>query len=368
MAALSDALLQPPRHGGDLQQAAQRYGIAPAQWLDLSAALNPEPFPLPPLSPALFQTLPDDGALLQCAAEYYFGSSDTVGPSHAVGVSNDAVAQLVAAAGSQAIIQLLPLLRPACRVAVPAIGYREHAFRWQLAGHEVVEYDPRHADALSALAAHVDVLVVINPNNPLALETAPTQLREWLQQLQPRGGWLVVDEAFADSAPSLSMASQVGAPGLVVLRSLGKFFGLAGMRCGFALCWPQLAQQLRVALGPWAVSGPTQAVAAAALADRDWQKRARPQLLAASRACGDMLERALRRFDGQLLRSVLFNSVVLRAEQAVAVQQQLAHAAIWCRLVELDRGEALLRFGLVSPTNDANWSQFQRGLASLSSL
>lgn len=361
MAALSDSRLsvslQPPRHGGDLSQAAQRYRVSPEQWLDLSAALNPEPFPLPTLPPHVFQTLPDDGELLQAAADYYFGDShDIADPAH-----------IVAAAGTQAIIQTLPLLRPACRVAVPSIGYREHAFRWQLAGHEVIEYDPRHAEALLALAAHVDVLVVINPNNPLAIETAPQLLRDCLGLLQQRDGWLVVDEAFVDASPTLSMTQEAGAQGLIVLRSLGKFFGLAGMRCGFALCWPQLAQLLRVALGPWAVSGPTQAVAKIALADRDWQKRARPKLRAASQACGDMLERALRRFDGRLLRSALFNSVVLRADVAVELQETLAQSAIWTRLIELDRGEALLRFGLVEPTDSLRWSQFQRGLVSLSS-
>ncbi len=355
MAALTDQV-QPPRHGGDLLQAAQRYGIEPAQWLDLSAALNPEPFPLPTLASEVFQALPDDSELLQIAGDYYLAAAASV----------DAARHLVAAAGTQSIIQTLPLLRPACRVAVPSIGYREHAFRWQLAGHEVIEYDPRHVEALSTLAAHADVLVVINPNNPLALETAPQLLRDCLAMLQTRGGWLVVDEAFVDATPALSLAGDVGADGLIVLRSLGKFFGLAGMRCGFALCWSQLAQQLRVALGPWAVSGPTQAVAKVALANRDWQKRTRPKLHAASRACGDMLALAFRRFDGQVLRSVLFNSVVLRADVASELQDRLAREAIWMRLIELDRGEALLRFGLVEPTDQARWSQFQRGLAAVS--
>ncbi len=358
MAALTGALPQPPLHGGDLARAAQRFDIPLPQWLDLSAALNPEPFPVPALSPLVFQSLPDDGALLQLARDCYLGDAITAAP-------DDAASQVVAAAGTQAVIQALPLLRPACRVAVPSIGYREHAYRWQLVGHEVVEYDPRHADALTALAAHVDALVVINPNNPLALELAPAQLRAALALLQPRGGWLIVDEAFADVAPALSMVPWIGAPGLIVLRSLGKFFGLAGLRCGFALCWPPLAQSLRIALGPWAVSGPTQAVAQVALADRDWQRRARPKLLAASRACGDMLERALRRFDGELLRGALFNSVVLRNEVAIELQERLAREAVWTRLVELDRGEALLRFGLVAPTDEARWSRFQRALAAL---
>src|SRR5699024_8430797 len=150
---------EPPVHGGDLHRAAERYGrplsiTRPEQaWLDLSAALNPRPYPLPTASSAANWRLPGDlEPLLQAARDYY------------------GAAQAVALPGSQAAIQWLPVLRPRGRVAVPGIGYREHWFRWQWAGHAVVTYHPGDTTAIDALLsadgdAAVDVLVVINPNN-----------------------------------------------------------------------------------------------------------------------------------------------------------------------------------------------------------
>lgn len=344
-------VIEAPRHGGDVAAASRRYGIAPAQWLDLSAALNPEPYPLPPLPAGCFQQLPEYEGLLAAARDYYLPrQADTE--------------CLVVAAGSQALIQALPLLRPACRVAVPAVGYREHAFRWQLAGHSVVEYDPLGPMAVDVLLAEgVDVLVVINPNNPLASEIAPQRLQGWLTQLQRRGGWLVVDEAFADATPALSLASLLPQPGLVLLRSVGKFFGLAGIRCGFALCDQALAAQLRLALGPWPLSGPAVVAAMHALDDVDWQRRTRPRLRAAANACADLLASLFRHRGGEILRGALFNSVRLPLAAAQQVQEQLAEQAVWVRLLPLPGGEqALLRFGLVTPAQPERWQRFQDGL------
>jgi cobalamin biosynthetic protein CobC len=347
-------MIEAPEHGGDVRAASRRYGIAPGEWLDLSAALNPEPYSLPALPAACFQQLPDNEGLVAAARDYYLGGAGD--PD-----------SIVAAAGSQALIQALPLLRETCRVAVPLVGYREHAFRWRLAGHVVNSYDPRQPAQVDALlaAGAIDVLVVINPNNPLATETAPAQLQGWLAQLQACGGWLVVDEAFADASPQLSLAPLGPQAGLILLRSLGKFFGLAGMRCGFALCEPALARQLRLALGPWPVSGPAVLVAMHALDDRDWQRGARPRLLAAGGACGDLLGSAFRRLEGQVLRSVLFNSVLLPKAVAEGAREQLALQAIWVRLVELDETMALLRFGLVAPARQEQWRRFQQGLAAV---
>src|SRR5690606_32950192 len=117
-------MIEAPQHGGDVLAASRHYGIALADWLDLSAALNPEPYPLPAVAASSFHRLPEEGALLQAAHAYYLPGAPGNGDAH-----------IVAAAGSQQLIQMLPLLREPCRVAVPSIGYREHAFRWQLAGH-----------------------------------------------------------------------------------------------------------------------------------------------------------------------------------------------------------------------------------------
>jgi cobalamin biosynthetic protein CobC len=340
----------PPEHGGDLAAAMQRYDRA-GDWLDLSTGINPTPYPVPSIPPLYFQRLPAaDTALLRAARDYYCG---------AVAIGADAV---VAAPGSQALIQALPLLRAHSRVAVPACGYREHAFRWRRAGHELVEYDPRAPAAVTALLRRdaIDVVVAINPNNPLGCVTPRAQLLEWLQILQARGGWLVVDEAFADPLPGHSIAAGAPQPGLIALRSLGKFFGLAGLRCGFALCAPELAAALRVALGPWPLSGPAVDVAERALRDTAWQQAARIRLQAASTACAQLLEQTFEH-RAAIARTALFVSVQMPAVRAAQVQEQLASRGIWVRRLPLNAADQLLRFGLVDPDTPP-WRRLQAAL------
>jgi len=344
-------VLVAPEHGGDLARAIARYGIAASDWLDLSAAINPEPYAPPGLPAAVFQQLPaPDEALREAAASCYRGDHD---------------AHLLAAApGSQALIQWLPLLRETCRVAVPSVGYREHAFRWRWAGHQLFEYDARDPAAIErALRDGADVLVVINPNNPLTTRYAAADLLKWLHRLQQRRGWLVVDEAFMDAQPEHTLATAAGEPGLIVLRSLGKFFGLAGLRCGFALCEPTLAQALRVAIGPWPVSGPTAQVAEQALRDSPWQEHARLRLREHSRACAALLAEA---FGAQwVMAADLFISVALPAERALAAQDRLARSGIWVRFIALDTQQALLRFGLVAHESQA-WQRLRYALREIS--
>ncbi len=118
------------------------------------------------------------------------------------------------------------------RVGVLDPAYAEHGFRWQQAGHEV---ECLEADQIEDRLAALDVLVLINPCNPSAIRFNPDQLRSWHSMLAQRGGWLLVDEAFIDATPEQSLITDPMPSGLIVLRSLGKFFGLAGIRVG-AVC------------------------------------------------------------------------------------------------------------------------------------
>ena len=239
-----------PHHGGDLAAARREHGGGD-DWLDLSTGINPFPYPIGELPEEAWTRLPDSGveAELLAAATAYYGAPDP--------------ACVVAAAGSQSLIQLLPRLRPAGRVAILRPTYVEHEPCWAAAGHEVV--------ALGEVdAGDCDVVVLANPNNPDGRRFAPAELEELAAGLAPRGGWLVVDEAFADLEPELSLAATVRQPGRIVLRSFGKFFGLAGLRLGFVLTEPALAGRIRSALGPWAFSSPAAWIATRAFADRTW--------------------------------------------------------------------------------------------------
>src|SRR5580658_6322917 len=133
-------------HGGRLLRAARIYGIAPADWLDLSTGISPFAWPVPPIPATAWTRLPDDEDGLAEVAQTYYGAP-----------------QLLPVAGSQAAIQTLPLLRSMSRVGVIAPGYNEHAHAWRRAGHQVIELA---AEALLAQVDDVDVIVLIHPNNP----------------------------------------------------------------------------------------------------------------------------------------------------------------------------------------------------------
>lgn len=345
--------LRAPKHGADLVAASSRYGIPLHQWLDLSTGINPIAYPFRDVARAAFQHLPNTAVELRAAAKTY--AQSTVDP--------------VAAAGSQTLIQWLPIVRAQMiaarsRVAVPCIGYSEHAFRWQWAGHEIIHYDPRTPEVIDALLAQnaIDVLVVINANNPLGIITQPAQLLAWQQTLMRSHGWLIVDEAFIDPTPQFSVAHHAHAPGLIVLRSLGKFFGLAGVRCGFAFCADDLREALLVAVGPWSVSGPAAAIATQALRDGEWQAVMREKLKVMSARNAALLRSC---FSAPIFTHALFNSVELPAACAVVIEDALASEGIRVRRIEIDARASLLRFGLVDPDCGEDWAKFNRCLQRL---
>lgn len=243
-------------HGGRLLAAARRYGIAPEGWLDLSTGIAPHAYPVPPIPPALWQRLPEDEDGLAAIACRYYGAR-----------------QVLALPGSQAAIQLLPRLRPPGVLVVPEPSYSEYAAAWLAAGH-TVRYCP--AEALPLAAATADAVVIGNPNNPTGSRFSRRVLLDMAQQLDTRHGWLIVDEAFADAdenGESLAdIAGSAEASNIVVLRSIGKFFGLAGARVGFAIASDSILTPLAEAAGPWAIAHPSRLAARAALADSEWQR------------------------------------------------------------------------------------------------
>lgn len=318
-------------HGGGLLAAARRYGIAPGDWLDLSTGINPRGYRLPGVPPAVWQRLPqDDDGLAAIAAGYYGCHSP------------------LPVAGSQAAIQALPRLRAPGRVALLAPMYAEHANAWRQAGHTVRELP---ADALLA-TTDADVVVLANPNNPTGARFAPQDLLALHARL-PAGAWLVVDEAFMDATPDASLARHCPRPGLIVLRSLGKFFGLAGARVGFVLAWPALREPLLAELGPWTLAGPARWAAGLALADPAWIDRTRARLARDSARLARLLTvHGLPPAGG----CALFQW--LRTDRAYALHEALAGRGILTRLFDKPLS---LRLGL--PGTPTDWRRLDRALA-----
>jgi len=326
----------PLRHGGDLAAARRLFPAAPEPFIDLSTGINPHSYPLPQLPSELFARLPEPAALdgLAAAAAQAYGapSSDHVVP----------------APGTQILLPLVAALVPPGRAAVLGPTYSEHARVAALVGHRI-----RDATGMDGLAG-ADLAVVVNPNNPDGRIIARPELFARAAELRSRGGLLVVDEAFMDAGPDESLSGDVGLGNIVVLRSFGKFFGLAGLRLGFALAAAGTAERLKASLGPWAVSGAAIAVGVAALTDRSWKEAARARLAHDAQRLDELLaEQGLDIVGG----TPLFRLV--RTQAASELFHHLGRAGILVR--RFDEQPAWLRFGL--PLGEQAWVRLRAALA-----
>jgi cobalamin biosynthetic protein CobC len=331
---MSDKLIA---HGGNLHEAAERYGIAWDAWIDLSTGINPHGYPVPPVPASAWRRLPDEGdGFAACAARYY-GAPDA---QHVLPV-----------AGSQAAIRALPALLPRACVAIAPLTYGEYAPAFAQAGHDIAPLDV----TLDVLPEAITHAVIVNPNNPTATLLDAARLLHWHAQLTARGGTLIVDETFADAfgtQHAQTLARATNRDGLVVLRSPGKFFGLAGARCGFALAQPALLGALRARLGAWTVSGPARHAVAHAFEDVTWQGAMRTRLAAESARLA-----ALLRSHGFAPHATpLFAWIT--DPRAPALQNALAQHAVWTRRFDTP---ASLRFGL--PVSNDEWQRFEEALA-----
>jgi cobalamin biosynthetic protein CobC len=329
---------EPLAHGGDLGSARRLFPSAPEPFIDLSTGINPKSYPLPRFSADVYARLPDAAA------------SDALAAAAVRAYGVPSAAHVVAAPGTQILLPLVAGLVAPGRAAVLAPGYPEHARAAALAGHRV------QAVRDVADCGDADIVIVSNPNNPDGKMFSRETLLAVAKNLRRRGGVLVIDEAFMDvGPPNTSLVADVTYGNLVVLRSFGKFFGLAGVRLGFALAAPPMADKLRAALGPWAVSGPALAVGAKALADAAWIERTRRRL-----------EKTAKRLDTALAGSgleivggmSLFR--LARAPTARALFAHLGRAGIWTRAFPDNAN--WLRFGL--PANERQWRRLNAALAS----
>ncbi len=319
-------------HGGNLREAARAYDRPLEQWIDLSTGINPHWYPVPATTPNAWHRLPEADPALPDAACAYYGAP-----------------AMLPVAGTQAAIQALPRLRAPGRVVVAAPSYAEHAHHWGQHGHQLRQVPYAQ---LNDAVDECEVLVVCNPNNPTGARIAPEQLLAWAETLAARGGWLVVDEAFGDTEDAASLGAYAGQPGLLVLRSVGKFFGLAGLRLGFVAAHPTLLEKLAAMLGPWTVSGPAQQVALAALSDTGWQQAMRARL----KNQGERLRQLLASCGIASTGCALFQWwPEARAED---FHRHMAERGIWVRLFRhAARG---IRLGL--PPNEPAWQQLEQAL------
>ncbi len=317
-------------HGGNLDAAIARFGAG--DWIDLSTGINRRTYPLPPMPADVWTALPTQtvkAGLLQAARAAW-----------GVAVGTDGLAL----AGAQAAIQLVPFLRPMGQARVLSPTYNEHAAALRAQGWQVRECESSE-DLTGA-----DLAVVVNPNNPDGRSFQPAALLD----LAGKVGFLVVDESFADTNPELSLLPHALPPNLLILRSFGKFYGLAGLRLGFAFGATAMIRRLTALSGPWPVAGVAIHVGTVALADAPWASAMRVQLGAdAGRA--DTL--AIRRGWALVGGTPLFR--LYQTPDAKAAQDHLARHQIWSRIFPWSAG--WLRLGL--PGSEGEWARLATALA-----
>ena len=302
----------------------------------MSTGINPHPYPLPELPPELFAHLPQQSALdrlIAAAARFYNAPS-----AH----------HLLAAPGTQILLTATNALLPRGRAAVLGPTYSEHVRVAALAGHDTKQVSELHE------LAGADLAVVVNPNNPDGRIVPAAALLAVADKLRSHGGLLMLDEAFVEVASAgTSLAGEVGRGNIVVLRSFGKFFGLAGLRLGFALAAPAITARLAAWLGPWAVSGAALAVGEAALADTAWAQATR-----------ERLRRDAQRLDELLSRSgleVIGGTPLFRLARCPAAQELVVHLGRAGILVRhFTENPTWLRFGL--PAGEDAWTRLRTAL------
>ncbi|WP_164937653.1 threonine-phosphate decarboxylase CobD [Bradyrhizobium guangxiense] len=317
-------------HGGNLDQAQQRFGGRAEDWIDLSTGINRLPYPVGEVSAHAWSALPSRAEIeaLHRAAGHAYRTS----------------APIVALGGAQAAIQLLPQLAPPGRARILAPTYNEYAGVLSAAGWEVLEVS--ELDALEG----ADLGILVNPNNPDGRRHTPKDLLTLL----PRVGRLVIDESFVDAVPQLSLAPEADRPGLLILRSFGKFYGLAGLRLGFATGNAADIDRLAAMSGPWPVSGAAIAIGCRALRDDAWAEATSARL---AKDCARLDEMA--RAQGWRLVGGASLFRLYETHDALAAQDMLARARIWSRVFA--KRPTWLRLRL--PGSEAEWRRLAEALA-----
>jgi cobalamin biosynthetic protein CobC len=349
---------QVPKHGGHLNQAIKKYTtekqqIPAHQWLDLSTGINPNGWPVPTIPQAVYNRLPEtDDGLNKVAQSYY------------------QVAELLSVSGSQEAIQLLPQIfyhhlyhhsqkkdTSQAKIGIISPCYAEHAFQWQRYSFELI---PLSSEQVDSVINELDVLLIINPNNPTGEVIHYSIVKKWLTVLQKNNAYLIIDEAFMDSTPEQSILNHLSnsqRKQLIVLRSIGKFFGLAGVRCGFVIAQQEILSLLSYYQGPWPVSGPTRWLVKKVLSDHQWIEKNKIQLHTAAKRLEILLTQAFysKKEDVFIIGTTLFKTVFFNnITMSHLWFDHLAYHGILVRLLDNKQG---LRFGL--PKDEQQWQRLE---------
>ena len=352
-----------PEHGGAIKAASRHFNIPASEWLDLSTGIAAQSWPVPEIPAEYFNRLPEDSAELNLAIATYYGQK-----------------HYLAAAGSQTFIQHLPTAfknylsekkeltenSAPLKVALISPSYSEHFNAWNFAGYQVERFDSIQTLQTAFITVDFKAVIIVNPGNPSGQLLSKAELLELREILTQQNTWLIIDEAFIDATPSASLLTQSNLSNLLVLRSVGKFFGLPGIRAGFLFGDPQFLPHIQPYIGPWSLSGPAQFICEQALLDTPWQQKQIQRLDSNNQKLTELLQQLN-------LQNVTLNTLTLNTQCKMFVSitsaddSQLTsiyhQACLNGLLLRLFPKEKLLRIG--HPSTDQEWDRLDSFLSSI---
>lgn len=331
------------KHGGNKNEAARAYGIEPAEMIDLSTGISPNPYPLSlsqlDLSDLIELPQEDKAASLKNIMRKAWSVPDS--------------AEIALASGSGALISLIPHIHKGDmrQVYCPEPAYSEHPMAWQRAGFRMIPYEAGTIPEiyLNKTAA----IIAVQPGNPMGHCASPDAWLELMEKAAAHKVMIIMDEAFIDLMPEQSLVPYLGRKGLIVIRSFGKFYGLAGVRLGAAIGHPDDITALEDLLGPWPVSAMAVQFAAEAMSDHGWADDQRDwcatQMASLKK---ELMARGITIIGGTDLY------VLIEIEDAKTLQDKLARAGFWTRIFE--HYPNWMRLGLAR--DDAATTRFLKAL------
>ncbi|WP_421723796.1 threonine-phosphate decarboxylase CobD [Bauldia sp.] len=329
-----------PRHGGDLAYATRRYGEPADGWLDLSTGVSPHPYPIDATAiAAALERLPEPAAidrLIEAARDAW-----NIPPETAI----------MAVAGTEAAIRLVPHTLAATDVSVFAPTYGSHAPAWMSAGHRVVANDWPPSQPTNAAVA-----VLCNPNNPDGRLIGEDVLHRYVRDRTAAGRFTLIDEAFIDLSPDESLIPRVADLDCLLTRSFGKFFGLPGLRLGFVVGPPDRVEAIQGLLGDWPVSSAAVEIGTRALRDEAWQQKARSRLAQSANRLRSLLQTC-----GLTIVGGTDLFALVRDGNAPAIHRALARAGVWTRA--FDDQPDWIRIGI--PGDSRGFARLETVLAAI---
>jgi cobalamin biosynthetic protein CobC len=333
-------------HGGQLENIKRAYPNQALPWIDLSTGISPYAYTVSDndIRTIDLKCLPQDHNCLTQAAYEYYGTK-----------------QLSVIPGSMWAIQMLPVIRKLTAndprpVLLPRQGFNEHGKAWTGQGYNIETYE--RLPTLDQLN-RAQVCIVINPNNPTGSLIEMAELTGILNILSASNAWLIVDEAFIDPYQNLkySMSSQTNKEGLIVLRSFGKFFGLAGLRLGAILANKEIQIQVSMMLNNWSLSNVSQAIGQKAWQDKAWQAETKDKLIIS----GERLQTLFTKLNYKTVGTVFFQTLYMA--NAKEFYQYLLSSGIYTRFLDKQDG---VRFGL--PSLESQWERLELVITSFKSF